>query len=277
MVAHCGLRSVRIAGSDGVIDALGRVVALLVFARFEERGLKIVGPNGKEISARRLNWSKVNIRDVSIVQGAGPGNPLGRLKFIFPNAHDVYMHDTPDKSLFEDTERTFSHGCMRLRNPDRYAEIVLGEVNGWMPGDVKKMLQQKATVQVDLKEQIPVHVTYFTMMADAQGNVTRFKDVYGHDKRILDALYGRRSVQQIAASDPALAQKKANKELMDSAISTARASTAKAPNKNLVATNQFGLFAPQPVKAPVNGKKPLSPPAYLKKQPPSPNGFFFFQ
>lgn len=230
------------------------------------RGLKIVGPNGKEMSARRLNWSKVNIRDVSIIQSAGPGNPLGRLKFIFPNAHDVYMHDTPDKHLFDSSERTFSHGCMRLRNPARMAEVILGQTRGWTPDDVKKNLAQKGTIQIDLPHQVPVHVTYFTLMADAAGNVTKFKDVYGHDKRILDALYGTRSVQQIAASDPALAQKKANQELASAAAT--RFAQSKRPPKPIAIAN--GLGFPPPVK------KGFLPPSYLKKQP-KPSGFFFLQ
>lgn len=232
------------------------------------RGLKIVGPNGKEMSARRLNWSKVNIRDVSIIQGAGPGNPLGRLKFIFPNAHDVYMHDTPDKNLFESKERTFSHGCMRLRNPARMAEVILGEVRGWTPEDVKKNLAQKNTVQIDLPVHVPVHVTYFTLMADGAGNVSKFKDVYGHDKRILDAIKGTRTVQQIAASDPALAQKKANKELTQAAA-TGRLASARRSTKRVAAVSALGYPVPA---AKYGAKKPFPAPAYLKKPKP----FFFF-
>lgn len=230
------------------------------------RGLKILGSNGKETPARNFNWRKTNIRDVAIVQGAGPGNPLGRLKFIFPNAHDVYMHDTPDKHLFDSRERSFSHGCMRLRNPARLAEVILGETMNWSPADVAAQLKNtKDTLKIDLPEQVPVHVTYFTLTADADGKIAAFKDVYGHDKRILDAMTGSRSIQQIAAADPALVQRRANQELIKNASGY---SVKKKPvNKVVVATGPF-LFGGPPQAPPA--------PAALKKAPQMPQGFFFF-
>lgn len=168
--------------------------------------------DGKEISPSRFNWNKVDPRNVPIVQRSGPSNPLGQLKFIFPNAHDVYMHDTPSKGLFAEKERTFSHGCIRVRNPQRFAEVVLGQVDGWTPEDVKRQLTIKDTRKVDLITPIPVHNTYFTLVASADGTVTQLKDVYGHDRRVTDALNGK-SLQQIAAADPALALKRENERL----------------------------------------------------------------
>ncbi|MDO9383117.1 MAG: L,D-transpeptidase family protein [Hyphomicrobiaceae bacterium] len=168
--------------------------------------------DGKEISPSRFNWNKVDPRSVPIVQRSGPSNPLGQLKFIFPNAHDVYMHDTPSKGLFAESERTFSHGCIRVRNPQRFAEVVLGQVDGWTPEDVKRQLAIKDTRKVDLIKPIPVHNTYFTIVANADGTVSQLKDVYGHDRRVADALNGK-SLQQIAASDPALALKRENERL----------------------------------------------------------------
>ena len=147
-----------------------------------------------------------------IVQGPGPGNPLGRLKFVFPNAHDVYMHDTPDKDLFSASVRTFSHGCIRVHNPERLAEVILGETRGWTPADVKRQLAIKDTLQVDLLQQVQVHNTYFTIVADEAGGLRSLNDVYGHDKRIGDALAGK-PIDQIAANDPALAQLRENQEL----------------------------------------------------------------
>lgn len=167
----------------------------------------------REIKASKFNWSKVDARNVPIVQRPGPGNPLGQLKFIFPNAHDVYMHDTPSKSLFNSKERTFSHGCIRVRNPQRLAEVLLGETEGWTPDDVKRQLKNTNMHRVDLKQPVPVHNTYFTLVADAQGNVQQLKDVYNYDRRIQDALNGTKSLQQIAAADPALALKRENEEL----------------------------------------------------------------
>ncbi len=81
---------------------------------------------------------------------------------MFPNHHDVYMHDTNDKYLFDDTERTFSHGCIRVRNPERFAEVILGEVEGWSADSVARQLKVKTTTRIDLGTQLPVHNTYLT-------------------------------------------------------------------------------------------------------------------
>jgi murein L,D-transpeptidase YcbB/YkuD len=182
------------------------------YSVLQRRGMRIVGNSGREVSPSKFNWNKVDPRSVPIMQRSGPSNPLGELKFIFPNGHDVYMHDTPNKGLFSSKERTFSHGCIRVRNPTRFAEVVLGEVDGWTATDVKRQLAQDDTLKVDLKTQIPVHNTYFTLVVDESGAVRDLKDVYGHDKRVTDALNGK-SLQQISAADPAMALKRENERL----------------------------------------------------------------
>lgn len=237
------------------------------YSVLERRNMQMRGADGKAIRSGRINWSKVNIRDVAIVQGAGPENPLGRLKFIFPNAHDVYMHDTPSKDLFETTVRTHSHGCIRVKNPQQFAEVILGETKGWTPADVKAQLAKPATFQVDLTNQVPVHNTYFTVTADETGRVTSLNDVYGHDRRVLDALNGK-SIAVIAAADPALAQQRENKMLQENAaLIVPRARPRPAPVRVSVAKapNIFGFYPKPP------------PPSYLRKGPPAskPNFFLF--
>jgi murein L,D-transpeptidase YcbB/YkuD len=175
------------------------------------RGMSI--RDGKRvINPARINWAKVNVRDVPIIQGSGPGNPLGRLKFMFPNHHDVYMHDTNDKHLFKSSARTFSHGCIRVRSPERFAEVLLGEIEGWSPADVARQLKVKSTARIDLRDHIPVHNTYLTTWVNPDGTVVQFTDIYGHDKRYSEALAGK-SVELIASRDPALALKRQNDEL----------------------------------------------------------------
>ncbi len=178
------------------------------------RGMQIRDGN-RVINPTRIKWSKVDIRNVPIIQGPGPGNPLGRLKFMFPNHHDVYMHDTPDKHLFESSERTFSHGCIRVSNPERLAEVLLRETKGWSAADVGRQLTVRTTARFDLEQPIPVHNTYFTIWVDPDGTVVQFADIYGHDKRYSEALAGK-SIALIAARDPALALKEKNDELRDS-------------------------------------------------------------
>ncbi len=215
----------------------------------------------KEISPKSIKWAEVNIRDVPIQQRSGEDNPLGQLKFMFPNKHDVYMHDTPGKHLFANAVRTFSHGCIRVKNPQRLAEVLLGEVKGWGPADVRWQMRQK-TARLEFGRAIPVHNTYFTIVADAAGNLVSLPDIYGHDRRIADAMAGV-PAKQIAASDPALAQKKKNEDLVKAADATAAATaltaaggalttTATKPAASSASSKGFSLFwysPPAPVKA----------------------------
>ncbi len=139
----------------------------------------------------QIDWSTVDIKKYNFIQPAGPGNVLGAVKFRFPNKHDIYMHDTPQRELFEKTVRTFSHGCIRVHNPGRLAEVLLEEDKGWSAARVREMMAKGGNVEVTLTKQIPVHITYFTMVAGEDGQVRSFGDVYGHDRRVAAALAGR--------------------------------------------------------------------------------------
>ena len=158
---------------------------------FHRQGMKLLR-NGREISPRSVNWSRADIREYDIYQPSGPGNALGTMKFTFPNKHMVYMHDTQSKGLFDETQRTFSHGCVRLRNPQRMAEVLLGIDKGWSAEEVDELLKVDPRENgVPLNHHIPVHITYFTAQVDDDGEVTTEKDVYGHEKRITLAIEGK--------------------------------------------------------------------------------------
>lgn len=180
----------------------------------ERRNMRIVQGN-RTVRAYEIDWERTDIRRVSIVQDPGPSNPLGQLKFMFPNKHDVYMHDTPTKNLFETPVRAYSFGCIRVRNPVRLAELVFGQDRNWTMTDVTELLKPRAAQnnRVDLNRRIPVHNTYFTLTADEHGKVTRFADVYGHDKRIQAVLLDGERVDVVARTDPALALERKVKEL----------------------------------------------------------------
>ena len=96
----------------------------------KRHGLRIKYGN-RDIDPDQIDWSRNDIRNFDLVQPPGPGNVLGRVKFVFPNKHDVYMHDTTQKHLFANSVRAESHGCMRVQNPERLAEIILGRDKGW--------------------------------------------------------------------------------------------------------------------------------------------------
>ncbi|MCH9808819.1 MAG: L,D-transpeptidase family protein [Alphaproteobacteria bacterium] len=184
----------RLAGGD--LDVLRR------------RGMRIQFDK-KVVSPRNYNWSRADITRIPIVMGAGSSNPLGRVKFIFPNHHAVYMHDTPKKHLFKSRKRTFSHGCIRVRNPVRLAEVVLGETSNWNDKMVASHLARRAKEnnRIDLDQKVHVHNVYFTVMVNDDGELETLKDIYGHDRRIKQALAGK-SLRLIASSDPARAQKR---------------------------------------------------------------------
>ncbi|MEW5963609.1 MAG: L,D-transpeptidase family protein [Pseudomonadota bacterium] len=170
----------------------------------ERRGMRIVR-NGKTVDPSRINWDKVDIRSVTIVQDPGSSNPLGEIKFLFPNRHDVYMHDTPSKGLFSSSSRMFSHGCIRVRNPRRLAEVIFERAERRPAGDVHALLGRKAKEnnRIELGRQVPVHNVYFTLVADESGKLRSLPDIYRHDWRVSAALAGT-PISRIAAADPAL-------------------------------------------------------------------------
>ncbi len=148
--------------------------------------------NGREVDPVSVDWSRADIRNYHVYQPPGGGNVLGVVKFLFPNKHQVYMHDTPTKNLFNSTQRTFSHGCMRVRNPVKLAEVVLKEDKGWEPEQVQTLLRTgPENNNIALESKIPVHVTYFTAWVDDDGELQSRPDMYLHEKRIRLALAGK--------------------------------------------------------------------------------------
>lgn len=174
----------------------------------ERRGMKIV-KDGREVNASQIRWASADIRYLSIVQGPGDWNPLGEMKFMFPNRHSVYMHDTTSKGLFSSNERAFSHGCIRVRNPRKLAEVIFKDVQGWDVERIPELLGRRAEENntIDLDTKIAVHNVYFTLLPDGRGGLRQLRDIYGHDSRIAQALAGK-SLKSIADNDPARIHKR---------------------------------------------------------------------
>jgi murein L,D-transpeptidase YcbB/YkuD len=147
--------------------------------------------NGRIVDANSVDWNSIDIRSVTFQQPPGPKNPLGDVKFMFPNKHDVYMHDTPERDLFARSFRGLSHGCMRVEHPRRLASILLAEDKGWSEAKVGSLFNGDSQ-EVQLTAHIPVHVTYFTAMVDYEGKLRTFGDIYGLDDRVGAALFGRK-------------------------------------------------------------------------------------
>ena len=146
---------------------------------------------GRDIDPNTIDWSRNDIRNFDLVQPPGPDNVLGRVKFLFPNKHDVYMHDTTQKNLFAQTVRAESHGCMRVQYPEKLAEIILDHDKGWSSARVESTFDAGADFHVALDRKIPVYITYFTVKVNDDGSLSTFNDIYGHDARMIAALNGK--------------------------------------------------------------------------------------
>jgi L,D-transpeptidase YcbB len=129
---------------------------------------------------------------IHISQPPGERNALGRIRFNFPNKFLVYQHDTPDKNLFAKEDRAFSHGCMRVQNPDQYASILLGITDPGAHYTPEKIRSMYGSSEIDLKfpTPIPVNITYQTAFVDDEGSLQFRKDVYGRDAIMLSLLRG---------------------------------------------------------------------------------------
>ena len=164
---------------------------LIAGRTLEGRGFQL-WRNGKRINSATVNWRKADLRAYEIYQASGDDNALGNVKFLFPNKHSVYLHDTPAKHLFETRERAFSHGCVRLRNPLHLAQLLLGQDKELSPERVAALMDSGPLDNaINLEKRIPVHLTYFTARAEEDGTVRLLPDIYGHEKRVTLALAGK--------------------------------------------------------------------------------------
>lgn len=156
-------------------------------------GLQIVTKNGQRpVDYRSIDWATSDIRNYDVIQPPGPKSVLGHVKFSFPSQHTIYMHDTPDKWMFKPAQRTLSHGCLRVWKPMQLAELILKEDKGW---DAEKIAELDRSGplnnEIPITKEIPIHLVYFTAWVGEDGKLKTFGDVYGHEKRVTQALDGQ--------------------------------------------------------------------------------------
>ena len=147
------------------------------------KGSEAVDPYSVDLSQLGQAGSGYRLR-----QGPGAQNPLGKVKFMFPNQFDVYLHDTPADHLFSREERDFSHGCIRLEKPVELADYLLKDDPKWSPQAIQAALATGEQVTVQLKKPLPVHILYWTAWVEKDGTVQFRKDIYGHDAALFEAL-----------------------------------------------------------------------------------------
>jgi murein L,D-transpeptidase YcbB/YkuD len=154
------------------------------------KGFQVLDSAGRPVALRNIDWDGVRQRGFPYVlrQPPGPENALGRVKFMFPNKHLVYVHDTPNRELFERTERTFSSGCIRIENPLDLAALLLRDQPEWDRARIDAVVASGETTTVKLRRPLSVMLLYWTAWVTEDGEVRFRPDIYGRDAAVLGAL-----------------------------------------------------------------------------------------
>ena len=148
------------------------------------------GDDMSELDPDSVDWSGVKGRNLRFRMEPGAKNSLGRIKFMFPNCNNVYLHDTPAKSLFNKSARQLSHGCVRVEEPVQLAAYLLAKDTAWVKAEIRKASSRHGERVVRLPEPVPVHLEYFTAWVDASGTLQFRNDIYGWDDQVLKAMHG---------------------------------------------------------------------------------------
>ena len=155
--------------------------------------MELVGSNNRIIDPSTINWNKYT-KGVPFTIRQRPGNDcaLGLVAFFFPNSFDIYLHDTPAKSFFSENSRAFSHGCIRLSEPERLADYLFRADSVNMPPDtIHALMNRHIEKKVPVKPSLPVYITYFTAWVDETGAINFRRDIYGHDAKLAKEIFGK--------------------------------------------------------------------------------------
>jgi len=175
-------------------DRLARLDKLPDFQRdpgmVSRLGFQVLDRSGKVLDARSIRWENYSRGNFPfrLRQRPGPRNALGRVKLMFPNRHNVYLHDTPSQELFARSSRAFSSGCIRVEDALELAQWVLEETPGWSRERIDTVLATGRETRIDLSGKVPIHVLYFTAVADPDGGLRLLHDLYDRDARLTAAL-----------------------------------------------------------------------------------------
>ena len=130
-----------------------------------------------------MEWNGKNVR-----QKPGPWNALGKVKFLFPNSHSIYLHDTPSKNAFGNDFRAFSHGCIRVNEPKRLAMYILRKQPEWTEQKIETAMNSSKEQYVKINDPVPVIIIYFTSWVDRTGRLNFRNDVYKRDSRLAEMI-----------------------------------------------------------------------------------------
>jgi len=156
----------------------------------KQRHIEVVDRQGRRIDAATVDWARYLHQPFpyALRRQAGPGNPLGRIKFVFPNRHAVYLHDTPHTSIFHHKIRTSSSGCVRVQHPYRLAALLLDDSAHWGEQQIRQAIASGKTRWLKLTRPVPIIIMYWTVRMDSHDTVHFREDIYGRDRAIVAAL-----------------------------------------------------------------------------------------
>jgi murein L,D-transpeptidase YcbB/YkuD len=152
--------------------------------------MRVLDRLGVELDPALVDWSRPE--GLLLRQDAGPGNALGQVAIRFPNPHAVYLHDTPNKRLFEREQRAFSSGCIRVENPLELVELLLDDPERWDRPAIEALIATGRTRNVPLPRPVPILLLYWTVDVHAGGRIAFKPDIYGRDAPLLQALSAHR-------------------------------------------------------------------------------------
>ena len=163
----------------------------------DQRGYEVTTFGGRRLSSASIDWGSIGSNpNFAVRQPPGSRNALGKVKIMFPNKHSIYMHDTPAKHLFKRSSRAFSHGCVRLHNPQAMAAAVLGKSKA----HISSMISTGKNQTENLRSKVPVYVAYFTAWPQQDGSVKYFSDMYGRDAHLMKAIKATQKARSVSIS-----------------------------------------------------------------------------
>lgn len=174
--------------------SIARIDKLPLFKRdpgaVERLGFQVLNGNGRSVPPATIDWNSLTASSFPyrIRQAPGPQNALGQIKIMFPNKHNVYLHDTPTRGLFAERQRAFSSGCIRVQDPVDLTVWIFAETPGWDRARFDSMIAIGKEKRVDLQRPVPIHILYFTVVTDSTGTLRYLDDIYNRDGLVLTGL-----------------------------------------------------------------------------------------
>jgi hypothetical protein len=157
----------------------------------KRNGYFVINNREERVDESEIDWTKNDPlgRKYWIRQKNSRKNALGQVKFFFPNNYSVYLHDTPSKKLFKNKNRTYSHGCIRLENPDKLAQYITDNYNSHTKSDISNLISENNRHVIDLSEKVKIHIQYITCSGDQNSEIVFHEDIYNKDKEEIKAVF----------------------------------------------------------------------------------------